>query len=432
MVRLVGKRVLLVVALAVTVGASGVLVAQEVAPALRYPDWSGLVSGPSLPFTARSVILVDVETRTVLFADDPYLVVPPASLTKVATIDVALSESKRGALSIDSRSSVGERAWASSQPPRSSLMFLGPGQTVSLRELLLGLSVSSGNDAAVEVATRVAGSVPAFAALMNRAVAARGIVDLHFVEPSGLSERNTVTADGFARFLLGHIRDHPEAIDSYYSIREFSYPGVQNGASGSQPPVLQFNRNGLLWDYEGADGFKTGFIEASGYNIAVTAERSGRRLIAVVLGVDAPDAVQGSDRRERVAAALLDYGYGRFDRISFRYPEPGPVRIFGGADRLVVPSGPEFINVSVPVGAASELEGRLEQADAMVWADEATRVGIVEISIGDELLGEAELIVPPQPRAGWFGRLWDSLALALARLSASLRGEAPPLVATED
>ncbi|MFW5880183.1 MAG: D-alanyl-D-alanine carboxypeptidase family protein [Spirochaetota bacterium] len=390
----------------------------EPAPTLRTPDWSQVSDFAAPPeLRARAAILVDVASQTVLYAKNPDLVIPPASLTKLVAIDAALVALKRGEIAIDADIAPAPAWWAENQPPDSSLMFLGPGQRFDVEDLLLGLSVSSGNDAAVALAELVDGSVRAFAERMNRRVRELGLIDLSFEEPCGLSPRNTITARSFARFLLAHLEQHPEVLREYYSVRTFTYPAAEHRVGAqARAPITQANRNTLLWEYEGVDGFKTGFIDESGYHLAATAERDGRRLVAVVLGLDAESHAIGGALRAADAAALLDYGFEAFSTHRFGYPAPEAVRVFGGREPLVIPEGPTDIEISVPAGSLERLQGRIEQEDEVIAPTPRAEVGRVAIELeGIELASEV-LVLPAQERAGVLRRLWDGTLVTVRRV----------------
>lgn len=261
---------------------------------------------------ARSALLMDATTGEELFAKDADQAIPPASMAKLMTLHLAIEEVEQGRISLDDTVAVGPDAWAANFPAPSSLMFLEPGQRVTVKEIMLGLAVCSGNDAAVALAEHVAGSVDAFVLLMNAEAAALGLDHCRFADPSGLSSENTVTAREFARFCRAYVQAHPWALDELHAVRRFSYPQARNLAPGSsQAPITQENRNRLLWDYAGVDGLKTGYIRSSGYNIAITAERGGRRLIAVIMGGPGETHAQGGANLFHDGALLLDYGFFR-------------------------------------------------------------------------------------------------------------------------
>jgi serine-type D-Ala-D-Ala carboxypeptidase (penicillin-binding protein 5/6) len=354
----------------------------------------------------------------VLYAKNPHLVIPPASLTKLVAVEAALAAAADGEISLDAVVAPPAASWAENQPPGSSLMFLGPGQRLTWRELLLGLSVSSGNDAAVAIAELLDGSVAAFAERMNRRARELGLVDLFFVEPSGLSPRNSITVSSFGRFLLAHLARYPYALEELYAVRTFTYPKESNREGiGVRGPITQSNRNTLLWDYEGADGFKTGFIDESGYHIAATAEREGRRLIAVVLGVDADSHAVGGAIRAVEAGRLLDYGFEQFRLVEFGYPTPEPVRVFAGREPQVRPVGPPALVVSVPVGAEARLRGTIEQERAVIAPFPAVEVGRVAVELDRVELAGGALVLPAQERGGFLRRLWDGLVVFAGRVA---------------
>ncbi|MFP4565733.1 MAG: D-alanyl-D-alanine carboxypeptidase family protein [Spirochaetaceae bacterium] len=388
----------------------------------RMPDWIAEADMPRPELSARSAVLVDYETGTVLYEKQADTVIPPASLTKVMTIHIVLELARDGEISLEETFEVPEAAWAQNMPPGSSLMFLGPGQRVTLAELLEGLSVASGNDAAVAASLRVAGSVPAFVEMMNDESRRLGYETMRFSDPAGLSPNNRITAREYADFVSRHITSWPEALEDIYSRRVIRYPTDENFDSvmigGS---VRQENRNTLLFDYEGVDGLKTGYTEASGYNLTATAERDGRRLIAVVLGVQAGSLIEGARRRAEDAAELLDYGFDEFRRIEPAAPELAPLRVWKGrADEVaVVPEGapPAIIvprgredNVTMSVRAAEELTAPVEPGRP---------VGAVSYRLGDSELARTELVTDARVRrAGFFKRLWHTIVLFAQRILA--------------
>lgn len=319
-------------------------------------SWSRDMGLPEV--SGSSALLMDGETGIILGVKNPDKPIPPASLTKLMTIHLALEQARIRGISWDDPVEYGPEAWAENAPPRSSLMFLGPHQDTSLREILLGLAVSSGNDAAVGIAQFTAGSVPAFVALMNREAQALGLDDTYFEEPSGYSEFNQTTARDLGRFVYVYLRRHPDVVETLHAVREFTYPTREDLPTGEHSPYLgitQYNRNGLLFDYPGADGLKTGYIDESGYNIIATAQRGDRRLVAIVLGAPGASASQGSANREQDAAVLLDYGFSTFHSHDLVLPRVRPPEVwFGGSAavigqeqrvRLVLPAGPGEVSV---------------------------------------------------------------------------------------
>jgi D-alanyl-D-alanine carboxypeptidase (penicillin-binding protein 5/6) len=366
---------------------------------------------------------MDAATGTVLYAKNADDEIPPASLTKLMTIHLALTEIAAGRASLDEIVPLPPESWAVNQPPRSSLMFLAQGQRVSLGELLLGLAVPSGNDAAAAVALRFAPTTEEFARRMTAEARRLGLARTRFAEPSGISEHNVTTAAEFARFCREYLALHPEAVREYHSVREFAYPKGANAADRAHPrTILQYNRNSLLGIFEGADGLKTGYIDEAGYNIALTAERRGTRFIAVILG--APPGYGGEQIRNEDGKALLSWGFAHYKTVRPAVGDLPPTRVWKGKTN----------HAAVRPGAAVEFTALTNRAGILHWETEPL------YSAGSgETLREIPLVAPlPEgssagtlvfydetgelrrvplvtaediPAGGFFKRLWDSAAL---------------------
>ncbi len=342
-----------------------------------------------------------------------------ASLTKLMTLHIALSEIEAGRLDPAEEIVPGPDSWAKNMPPHSSLMFLGPEQRLSVQQLLEGLVVVSGNDAAVAVAERVAGSVPAFVAMMNSEAGREGYKVMHFTEPAGLSAANEVTAREYADFCRVFIALHPDALRTLFSLRRFTYPLPENLTNGSrEEPITQANRNTLLGRYAGLDGLKTGFIDESGYNMAATAARDGMRLIAVVLGVPDTGGVSGDRLRAIDSAAVLDYGFAAFTTVTPAYEQPAAVRIWKGRQRSVVPvlSTPPL--VAVRRADAGRVTTMVEEAREIVAPVRAGQdLGQVSVMLDGKSIARFPLKAADGiPSGGLLRRALDSVALFLRRL----------------
>lgn len=373
-------------------------------------DWA---PEPPLLRYANAAAVLDYETGELLFefrADRPWA---PASLTKLVTVYTALDAIETGAFDLDVPVPVHPEAYASAMAPGSSLMFLGPDQVVSGSDLLRGLLISSGNDAATEVALRVSGSVSRFARRMNETVAAVGCPSCYFEEPAGLSAGNRITAAAFARFAKALIDRWPEILPEYASLRSFTYPQRRHYTDGTIPgaSITQQNRNTLVGSYEGADGLKTGFIEESGYNLVATAERDGRRLIVIILGVTADSHTVGGRRREEDARELLDWGFDRYRRIEFPTPELSEVRVWGGIQDRVAPTVLAIDGIVVPTSTVSDIERHIAVRDD-IWAPVAAgeEIGTVRYTVADSLIAESSVVVTGGvSRSGPFQRIGDRI-----------------------
>jgi D-alanyl-D-alanine carboxypeptidase (penicillin-binding protein 5/6) len=223
---------------------------------------------------AQQAFLIDAETGTILYSKDPDTQFPPASLAKLMTMEVVFNAVKSGRLSLDETFYVSENAWRTGgAPSRTSTMFAALGSSIRLEDLIQGVIVQSANDGCIIIAEGMAGSEENFAQLMNERAREIGLTRSVFRNSTGLpAEGQFVTARELVR-LAAHIwREYPEFY-RYYSQADFTWNGI-----------FQRNRNPLLGMNIGADGLKTGYTEASGYAIAGSVERDGRRLFVALSG----------------------------------------------------------------------------------------------------------------------------------------------------
>ena len=379
-----------------------------------------LVRDPGVPVpvvNSASAVVIDAATGTFIFFKNPDEEIPPASLTKLMTIHLALREVKAGKASLDTIINPPRPSWAINQPPRSSLMFLADGQRATLNDLLLGLAVPSGNDAAVAVALHFAPTVRDFTDMMNLEAQALGMTATHFDEPSGISEYNMTTAREFAQFCRYYINTHPETLTEYHSVPEFAYPKVENVAPVFQNrpgTIIQPNRNSLLKTVAGVDGLKTGYIDEAGYNIALTAQRGETRFIAIILG--AP--LRGGDRiRDEDGARLINWAFENYKTVFPPAPEPEPVRVWKGKTNytgIAVNEPPEFTSTA---NRADPLRWRTELIDPLIAPLPAGSV-VGELVYFDDL-GDLKRLslytLDDIADGGFFKRLFDSIRLFFRR-----------------
>jgi len=357
---------------------------------------------------------MDAATGTLVYYKNPDDEIPPASLTKLMTMHLVLREIAAGRASLEEIITPPRESWAVNQPPRSSLMYLANGQRLSLRELLLGMAVFSGNDAAVAAALRFAPSVSAFAEMMNREAAALGLVKTHFTEPSGISENNITTAREFASFCRIYLEDHPESLREFHSVREFAYPRAENVAEQyrENPGTrMQKNRNTLLGKLEGVDGLKTGYIDEAGFNIALTALRNGTRFIAVILG--APAGWGGDRIRDADAGKLLAWAFDHYKTIRPRPEPPAPVRIWKGRENYVDIDWGEPLEFTAAAERGGNLNWKIELEEPLVAplpAGSRAESLVLYDSLGE--LRRVPLVTAREAeRGGFFKRLFDSIRL---------------------
>lgn len=382
-------------------------------------------AAPPLELEATSAVLLDYATGQPLFEKNPDQVLSPASLTKMMTLHLAYKKIAEGSLKREDLVTVSKNAWSANRAlTGSSLMFLEPGQKVTVGEIMKGIAVPSGNDASVALAEHIAGSVDAFVKMMNDEAAALGLTNTKFVDPHGLSPGNKVTAREFAQFARQYIQLHPEAITELHNQKSFAYPLYENlppeRKAGLKPeehtPIAQDNRNGLLWTYEGADGLKTGFIDEVGYNIALTAKRGEMRLVAVALGVQGASTAEGTAKREQDGAALLSYGFNNFVTEKPALPEIKPVRVWKGAANEVALKPAQEVLLTLEKGAQKSLTATVHQEQSVIAPVQAgQKLGDLIFAADGKEIAKFPLVAADNvEQGGFFKRLWDSLRLLIA------------------
>ena len=293
---------------------------------------------------ADSYLLFDYTSGKVLASSEPDKRVEPASLTKLMTAYIVSAELERGSVTLDEPVMITEKAQAMS----GSRMFIEANTLVPLGDLLRGLIVQSGNDAAVALAEHIAASEAGFVDMMNRTAELLGMNSSNFANASGWPHPDHyTTANDLAIIASAIIREHPDTY-KLYSEREFTYNDI-----------TQKNRNTLLWRDESVDGMKTGHTEAAGYCLVASAEREGMRLISVVLGA-------ASDK-SRIAESqrLLNYGFRFFrtERIYSAGEQISQARVWMGQQDEIALGVAEDLYLTLPRDAFDSLSPKLEIND---------------------------------------------------------------------
>ena len=355
---------------------------------------------------AHGYLLLDVSADQELAAREPEASLPPASLTKLMTAYLVFDALRIGKLSIDEALPVSAAARAQT----GSRMFLDAGMRVPVDDLLKGLLVQSGNDAAVALAEGMAGSVDRFVQLMNEQ--ALGLRATHFANPTGLpAPGQQSTARDLARLSQRLLRDFPERA-AYFAMRKYRYPGT--------PPANDGNRNVLLFRDPSVDGLKTGHTDAAGYCIIATAQRAvpglgpdgqagPRRLLVVLLGADSENS------RANEAQQLLNWGYSAFDTVRLFDADQAvatPTVWKGNAARARLGWSQPLL-VSLPRGQARQLRTEVVRPEPLIAPlRRGQAVGSLKVYNGERLLLEKPLnSLDDIDRAGMFGRAWDAFRL---------------------
>lgn len=349
--------------LVIALTSGGPVLAAELPPAIASP----------------SAILMDAGSGRVLYAKNAETARPPASMTKLMTLVVALNALKAGKVRWNTPIGVSERAYHMG----GSQIWLEPGETLPFRQMMLGIAVGSANDACVAVAEHLYGSEEAFVAAMNRMANSLGMTHTHYVNSHGLdAPGHELSAHDMAR-LARYAVNLPGVLELTHRREDRS---VRDGKGGT---LWLVNPNRLLVTYPGVDGLKTGYTSQAGYCITATVAREGMRLIAVVMG--APSAkVRNAD-----ASALLSYGFANYEVVPVAKAGEtmGSLPVLRGTHLMVPAVLAKDLAVLVEKGQPAKLTRRVQltsELSAPVAAGQ--NVGRAVVLSGSQIVASAPLV----------------------------------------
>ncbi|MCL1886806.1 MAG: D-alanyl-D-alanine carboxypeptidase [Betaproteobacteria bacterium] len=356
------------------------------------------VSPPTI--VARSWLLLDTVSGQILASRDAYKRIEPASLTKLMTAYLVFSAIREGRLSLNQSVTVSDQIRELNK--NGLRMFIEPRVPVKIQDLLYGLIVQSGNDAALALAEAVSGDEAGFVVLMNREAERMGMKSTHFSNPYGAPDKDHYsTAYDLSILAANLIRDYPE-LYKIYSIREFTYNRIR-----------QRNSNRLLWLDPTVDGVQAGHTETSGYSLISSAKREGaigeRRMMTVMIGASS------DQMRAQESLKLLNWGFENFDTVKLfkRKQVIAMLNVWKGS-KSELPVGFNFdAYVSVPRGASTRLKSVLERKEPLVAPiDENSRVGTLKMMLDGKVISELPVVALEQVGvASFLGRMWDTIQL---------------------
>lgn len=354
------------------------------------------------PVDARAWILMDYASGKVLAEGNADEKLDPASLTKLMTSYVVGQALKAGKIHLTDTVTVGKDAWATGNPALrgSSLMFLKPGDQVSVADLNKGVIIQSGNDASIAIADYVAGSQDSFVSLMNSYAQKLGLTNTTFKTVHGLDAPGQFsTARDMALLGKALIHDVPDEY-AIHKEKEFTFNKIR------QP-----NRNRLLWSTSmNVDGMKTGTTEGAGYNLVASATQGDMRLISVVLGAK-------TDRiRFNESEKLLTWGFRFFETVTPVKPDATFVsqRVWFGDSSEVKLGAGEAGSITIPKGQFKNLKASfiLNQPELEAPLKKGQVVGTINFQLNDKTIEQRPLVVMEAVNeAGFFGRMWDFVLL---------------------
>ena len=356
-------------------------------------------------YAVKSWIIMDYDTGAILAESNSNIKFEPASITKIMTDYVVADAIEKGKIHTSDKVLVS----AKSRSMPGSRMFLEEGTLVPVDQLLQGLIVQSGNDAAVALAEHVAFSEDAFAVKMNELAAEIGMKDSHFKNASGLPDPEHVTTSYdlavLSRSLIKNFPDHYK----FYSQKSFTWNNIQ-----------QKNRNSRLWEDPSVDGIKTGHTNSAGYGLASSAERNGFRIIVVVMGADS------EAYRQRVSRELINFAFQNFDRKKIY--EAGQVianaNVLHGIEATVPVGVNESITATLPRIQYDNLKAQIQvNAGLEAPIKKGDQVGNLEFYIDSHLLYSFPVVaLADVEKTGIFLRLWSSFLTKINNKISKFKG----------
>lgn len=325
-----------------------------------------------LNLNAKSALLMDVATGTVLYEKECHERLAPASVTKVMTMLLIMEALDDGRIHLDDQVTASETAAAKG----GSQIYLKAGETMPVSDMLKSIAVSSANDCACAMAELIAGSESAFVEQMNQRAAELGMADTHFVNCTGLddskeAENHRTSAYDIALMSRQLLKYHPD-IKKYTTIWMDTVRGGTFGLS---------NTNKLIRFYSGATGLKTGFTSGAGYCLSATAKREGMELIAVVMGCES------AQKRTADCKALLDYGFATYSVVRPGLKAGRTVAVHLGKQNTVPVELTERREILVDKAKRTSLTARVELAQLVpAPVEKGQQVGTISVYAGEKLL----------------------------------------------
>lgn len=350
---------------------------------------------PSPPrINAKAYVLMDANSGAILAEKDMNEKLPPASLTKLMTLYVVSQALAQGQIRLDDKVPVSKEAWSRG----GSRMFLKEGSYVTVRELIEGIIVASGNDACVAIAQYIGGNEKSFAELMNQTAKRLGMKDSNFVDSTGLPRPDHyVTPYDLAILTRALINNFPQYY-GWYKQKWIQYNKIK------QP-----NRNRLLWRDPSVDGLKTGHTKAAGYCLIASALRHQMRLISVVMGTPS-DAARSNDSQ-----ALLNWGFRYYRTYEF-FKANTPItesRVWLSKQKKIALGLKQNLYVTIPSGQYKAVKARIKMQPRLYAPIMKGRAyGQIEIRLKGKTIATAPLVaLNNDPRGGWFSRSLDHIEL---------------------
>lgn len=358
-------------------------------------------SAAAIETQARNAILMDYDTGQYLYVKDHEKMVPPASMSKLMTVNMIFEKLKDGSLSLDDTFTVSERAWKlGGAASGGSTMFLKIGEKVRVEDILKGILIQSGNDACIVAAENLAGSEDDFAEMMNKRARELGLNNSSFANSTGLPHPDQkMSVEDLAKLARHIIKEFPE----FYHIFSEKYYTHNN--------ITQGNRNPLLYSMPNADGLKTGHTEEAGFCLTASAKKGERRLIEVMTGMNS------NKERSEEAERLMEWGFREFNNYNLlnKGQEIADIPVVFGNEKEVRLVVPETVKRTLKKSQAPKIK-MTAVYDKPVKAPVAAgdKLGEVRIELDGQEMENVPLVADKNiEKLGFFGRIGQNLKYLL-------------------
>jgi D-alanyl-D-alanine carboxypeptidase (penicillin-binding protein 5/6) len=361
-------------------------------------------ANPEFQTPAPVAYMVDLSSNAVLYAKQPDMRMPPASLAKMMTVYVVFDMIKKGQLSADKQFTVRPETWTKWHG-QGSTMFLSVNENVSVDNLLKGIVTLSGNDACVVIAEGISGTEQAFTDRMNDEAKKLGLTNSHFGTSNGWPDNGVtyVSARDLATLAAATIRDFPDLYKRYYALPSFTW----GKTLGAGKDIDQANRDPLLGNVAGADGLKTGHTDEAGYSFTGSAIQNGRRIIMVIAGLDS------FGHRKEESIRFMNWGFGAWSAkpIVSKGKQVATADVQLGSSSTVGLVAPDNLAVTVPSGSNPDMTASIVY-DGPLKAPIKAGDHIADLIVKTPGMTDQRFPLVADKdvgQAGFFGRAWAGL-----------------------
>ncbi len=345
---------------------------------------------------AKSGLLIEASTGEIIYEKNKDEKVPVASMTKMVAQIIILENIEKGTLTWNEKIRVSSNAAGMG----GSQIWLQPGEEMTVRDLMKGITMASANDATVALAERIAGTEEAFVRQMNEKVKELGLKSTHFVNPTGLDEENHYSSAYDMGLIAKELLKHEQILEFSKVYEDYIRQDTPN-------KYWVVNTNKLVRFYEGADGLKTGFTDNAGYCMAVTAKRDGMRLIAIVLG-----ETSGKVRNQETSE-LLDYGFNLYkaDIVKTKKDIITEIKINKGTkDKVTISPNEDIIVLKKKSELSKKYDLETNLNDIKLPIKKGDVLGKLLVKDGNNILRKVDLIANNNVnKLGYFKMIFETL-----------------------